>query len=163
MSHHDDHDYAHVPVDDLTTKQALRILLRTVRDLRDEVAALTQEVETRMATLEEVTAALGSAVDRIGTLLGDTISAKDAAVAAAAAAQQALDDANAADAVEDAAAAQQIADLQAALQSATDALNAQVASADAAVASIQSNVDELNALGTTPAPAPEPAPEPPVA
>ena len=125
----------------------------TERKLRDEVAALTQEVETRMATLEEVTAALGSAVDRIGTLLGETITAKDAAVAAAAAAQTALDEANAADQVEDAAAAQQIADLTAALQAAQDALNAQVASADAAVASIQSNVDELNALG---APAVEP-------
>ena len=111
-----------------------------------------------MATLEEVTAALSGAVDRIATLLDTTITAKDAAVAAAAAAQQALDDANAADAVEDAAAAQQIADLTAALQAANDALNAQVASADAAVASIQSNVDELNALG---APV-EPAPEPPV-
>jgi chromosome segregation ATPase len=159
VSHDDDHDYAHVPVSDLTDTQMLRVLLRTVNALRDEVAALTQEVETRMATLEEVTAALGSAVDRIGTLLGETITAKDAAVAAAAAAQQALDDANAADAVEDAAAAQQIADLTAALAAANDALNAQVAAADAAVASIQSNVDELNALG---APV-EPPVEPPVA
>lgn len=154
----DDKDYANVPVDDLTNRQMLRVLLRAVRELSDDVAALTQEVETRMATLEEVTAALGAAVDRIGTLLGETITAKDQAVAAAAAAQQALDDANAADAVEDAAAAQQIADLQAALQAATDALNAQVASADAAVASIQANVDELNALG---APTPEPTPEEP--
>ena len=155
---HNDHDYVRVPVEDLTDTQVLRALLRAVNELRGEVAALTQEVETRMATLEEVTAALGAAVDRIGTLLGETITAKDAAVAAAAAAQQALDDANAADAVEDAAAAQQIADLTAALQAANDALNAQVASASAAVASIQANVDELNALGE---PAPEPTPEEP--
>lgn len=165
MTHHNDHDYAHVPVDDLTDRQMLRIILRAVRELRGEVAALTQEVETRMATLEEVTGALSAAVDRIGSLLGETITAKDAAVAAAAATQTALDAANAADVVEDALAAQQIADLTAALQAANDALNASVVSADIAVAAIQGQVAELNALGE-PAPVPnsEPVPveEPPV-
>lgn len=150
MTHHDEDAYL-ICVRDMTDTQMLQEVLRTQR----EILRVVNRLEIRMATLEEVTAALGAAVDRIGTLLGETIAAKDAAQQAASDAQAALDAANAADAVEDAAAAQQISDLQTALQAATDALNASVAASDAAVTAIQSNVDELNALGPQPEPTPE--------
>lgn len=141
------HDEVGVSVEDLTAAQMRRLTLRNVLALREELAALQTEMEFRMATLEEVTVALGAAVDRIGVVLADVTTSKDAAVAAAAAAQTALDDANAADLTEDADFQAQIDALTAALQAANDALNAQVSAADAAVASITSDVAELNALG----------------
>jgi hypothetical protein len=150
------HDVVGVSVDDLTDAQMRRLTLRNVLALRDELAGLRTEMEFRMANLEEVTVALGAAVDRIGVVLADVTASKDAAVAAAAQAQLALDTAIAADLTEDADFQAQIDALTAALQAANDALNAQVAAADAAVASITSDVAELNALG---APAEE---EPPV-
>lgn len=139
-----------VPLDTLTTRQLLRAILTTLTRL-----------EIRMATLEEVTLALTDAVDRVGTVLSDLTVSRDAARDAAAAAQQALDAANAADVTEDADYQAQIDSLTQALQAATDALAATSAAQEAAVASIQSNVDELNNLAPASAPAPtEPGPEP---
>ncbi len=143
------HDAVGVSVDDLTAEQMRRLTLRNVLALREELAVARIEMEFRMANLEEVTVALGAAVDRIGVVLADVTASKDAAVAAAAAAQTALNDATAADLTEDADFQAQIDALTAALQAANDALNAQVAAADAAVASITSDVSELNSLGAT--------------
>ena len=104
-------------------------------------------LDSRMATLEEVTAALTVAVDRIGTVLTDVTTVATNAQAAAVAAQDALDAANAADLVEDADFQAQIDALKAALADAQAALAAQAASNANAAALVQTQVDALNALG----------------
>lgn len=149
-----------VPLDDLTTRQMMRACLEMVTNLIGAVDELTRRMEHRMTTLEEATAALADAVDRIAGVITLVEQGRADAVAAAAAAQAALDAANAADAVEDADYQSQIQALKDALAAANDALNAQIVKADEASAAISAQVDELNALGTEPEPAPEPEPEP---
>jgi chromosome segregation ATPase len=104
-------------------------------------------LETRMATLEEVTVALTDAVDRIGVVLTDVTAVATNAQTAAQAAQDALDAANAADLVEDADFQAQIDALKVALADAQAALAAQAAANTNAAAVISTQVAELNALG----------------
>lgn len=153
-------DLASIPLDELTTRQMMRVNLRALERLSDLVVALTQRMEHHMTTLEEATAALAGAVDRIGGVITLVEQGRADAVAAAAAAQAALDAANAADVVEDADYAAQIQALKDALAAANDALNAQIVKADEASAAISAQVDELNAMGGSPEPTPEPEPVP---
>jgi hypothetical protein len=111
-----------------------------------------ERLETRMATLEEVTVALVGAVDRIGVVLTDTNTVALNAQAAADAAGVALAASEAADMADDAAFAQQVADLQAALAAAQGALASQAAAQAVAVDTISAEVAALNALGAPVAP-----------
>lgn len=127
-----------VPIRNLTKTQALHAILHEIKEMRSE-----------MAELSEAVAALQVAVQGVLDRVGPAVDALKVQVAAGEAALVAFSEA---DATEDAAYEQAIADLQAALQG-------QVAAATEAAAAIETSVAALNAVAPAAEPAPEPAPE----
>jgi len=129
--------------DDLDSlEHKIDLLAHALHHITDRLDRL----ELHMATLEEVTAALEAAVDRIGIILSDVTTVAVNAQAAADAAAAALAVAESNDMADDAAFAAQVADLTAALQAAQEALAGQAAANAAAAVAITAQVDELNSL-----------------
>ena len=126
---------ARVPLRDLTDRQVLFEILRQMKEMRTEMADLSQAVADLQVAVQGVLDRVGPTVDALKV----QVASGEAALAAFAAA----------DASEDTAYEQAIADLRAALQ-------AQVDSAASAAQAIEGSVDALN---TVLAPEVPPAPE----